>query len=441
MNHVYLEFLNKYNLTSGDYVVAAISGGPDSMALLSILNDVSKEKNFKIVCAHINHGLRKESEDEKVMVEKYCNENNIIFEYMKIDNYNKDNFHNDARKKRYSFFETLIKKYNSKYLFTAHHGDDLAETIFMRISRGSTIQGYAGFAEFSYNNGYVIARPLIKLSKDYILSYVKENNIPYAIDNSNSKDVYTRNRIRKNIIPEFKKENSKILSKINQFSETLFQCYEYIDKVVETKMQVLYKDNILNVDLFMKEEKIIQISVLQKMLNKQYGEQISLINNKHIEDLYNLIYSKRKSSSISLPKNIVAKKQYNKLQLILKEQEYGNFEYVFNKKIMLPNGKTIEQIENFNKNSNYICLLNSSEINLPLYVRNKEDGDIIYIKGLNGKKKISDIFINEKISNNERKTWPIVVDSDNQIVWLPGLKKSKFDKQKDENYDIILWYH
>ena len=441
MKHVYDDILNNYNLESDDYVVAAISGGPDSMALLSILNDVSKVKNFKIVCAHINHNLRKESEEEKIMVEKYCNDKNIIFEYMKIENYNKDNFHNDARKKRYAFFEKMIKKYKAKYLFTAHHGDDLLETIIMRISRGSTIQGYAGFARFLPKDDYIIARPLITLSKDYILSYIKENRIPYAIDYSNSKDVYTRNRIRKYIIPELKKENENILVKINQFSDTLFEYSNYIDKVVNEKLSNVCINNEISISAFLTEEKIIQVNILQKWLSSYYKDEISLISNKHIDELFNLINSKRASNSIYLPKKTIVRKQYDKLYLSTIKDDNDFFDYIFEDKIELPNKKIIEKVSSYTRNSNYICLLNSSEIKLPLHVRNKKDGDLIYIKGLNGKKKISDIFINEKIKVDDRQSWPIVTDSDNQIVWLPGLKKSKFDKQKDEKYDIILWYH
>lgn len=441
MKHAYLDILNNYNLKKDDSVVAAISGGPDSMALLSILIEASKQIGFKIICAHVNHNLRIESETEKIMVEEYCKNNNVVFEYMKIEDYNKDNFHNDARKKRYCFFEQLINKYQAKYLFTAHHGDDLAETILMRISRGSTIQGYAGFSRISKKNNYFIARPLIELSKDELLKYVQKKNIPYAIDYSNNKDVYTRNRIRKYVIPELKKENNKFLEKINQFNETLLLYSDYIDEVVNDKLKTICSENKLFINSFIKEKKIIQLNILQKWLGSYYKEKIVLISNHHVMDLYNLINSKKPNIKIDLPDNIVACREYDKISLLKSDKQKNNFDYTFNKHIELPNGKMIDEVTEFTRNSNYICLLNSNEVKLPLHIRNKKDGDKMYIKGLNGKKKISDIFINEKISIEDRKSWPIVTDSDGQIIWLPGLKKSKFDKQKEENYDIILKYH
>ena len=92
-------------------------------------------------------------------------------------------------------------------------------------------------------------------------------------------------------------------------------------------------------------------------------------------------------------------------------------------------------------NNNYICKINSSEVKLPLYVRNRKNGDKISVKGMNGSKKVNDIFIDNKIPASERNLWPVVVDSENTIIWLPGLKKSKLDKTNNEKYDIILKYY
>ena len=128
---------------------------------------------------------------------------------MEINNY-RGNTENYARKKRYEFFENLIKKYQAKYLLTAHHGDDLTETIIMRLIRGSSIKGYAGFSEITYKENYKIYRPLITKTKEEIFDYVQKNDIPYALDKTNNSDKFTRNRIRKYILPNLKKENKNI---------------------------------------------------------------------------------------------------------------------------------------------------------------------------------------------------------------------------------------
>ena len=152
INFLEKDIFNEENLS----VIVACSGGPDSMALLDILLKFRTDKNLNIICAHVNHKLRVESEQEKIDVENFCKNNKIIFEYMEIAKYDKDNFHSQARNIRYEFFDKLMKKYNAKYLFTAHHGDDLIETILMRISRGSTVKGYSGFNKITKKANYYL---------------------------------------------------------------------------------------------------------------------------------------------------------------------------------------------------------------------------------------------------------------------------------------------
>ena len=135
MKNVY-KFIESLNIKEEEYIVCAISGGPDSMCLLNILVELKNKYKFKIVCAHVNHNMRVESNEEEIFVKNYCLDNDVVFEYMKITKYDNDNFHKCARNIRYEFFENLIKKYHSKYLFTAHHGDDLMETVLMRIIGG-----------------------------------------------------------------------------------------------------------------------------------------------------------------------------------------------------------------------------------------------------------------------------------------------------------------
>ena len=107
----------------------------------------------------------------------------------------------------------------------------------------------------------------------------------------------------------------------------------------------------------------------------------------------------------------------------------------------MPNGRNIEVVDSSSLTNNNVCRLSKDDITFPLHVRTRKDGDKMSVKGMIGRKKISEIFINEKISSKERDMWPIVVDSNGIIVWLPGLKKSKFDKTKEEKCDIILKYY
>ena len=156
------------NLNKNDSVVVGVSGGPDSMALLHMILEVKKTIDIKIICVYVNHNVRKESAKELVFISDYCKNNGIIFESMTIEEYGNDNFQNEARNKRYNFFKKVVEKYNSKYLFTAHHADDLMETILMRIARGSTLKGYSGFSKVVEKNNYKIIRPFISVTKSEI---------------------------------------------------------------------------------------------------------------------------------------------------------------------------------------------------------------------------------------------------------------------------------
>jgi len=441
MDKAYDFIMKDIDLHYGETVVVGVSGGPDSMALLHLLIKIRNVLDIKIVCAHVNHNVRKESSSEKIFVENYCLKNNIIFEFMKIEDYGDDNFHNEARSKRYTYFNELIEKYNSRYLLTAHHGDDLMETILMRIVRGSTLKGYSGFSKIVDMGNYILLRPLIFATKKEIYDYNKRNKISFVVDKSNEKDVYTRNRFRKYIVPEFKKEDENVHQKFYKFSKTLQEYNDYIDKQVSKKIKKIFVQNVLNIEEFKKEERIIQMKIINYILEHTYEDDLMLVTDKHTELLYNLILSSKSNLKIHLPNNIIAIKEYDTCVLVKEENNNQEYEIELIEFANLPNGKNIEVVKKSTLVNNNVCRLNSDEIKLPLHVRSRNNGDKMSVKGMLGRKKINDIFTDEKIKLSERDTWPIVIDSSGTIVWLPGLKKSKFDKTKDEKYDIILKYY
>lgn len=435
MNKAYDFLLNNNLLSNDDNVVVAVSGGPDSMALLHLLQRVREVIKINIICAHVHHNIRKESDDEKLFVENYCEKNNIIFEYMKIEEYGEGNFHNEARNIRYNFFEDVIKKYNAKLLFTAHHGDDLIETILMRIVRGSTLKGYAGFSKITDCGYYKKVRPLIFHTKDEILEYNKLNNLTYVMDSSNEKDDYTRNRYRHVLLPFLKDEDLNVHEKFLNFSELLIEYDSHFDIDISNH----YSNKCLDINSFLAMDSLSKKKIVSYILKDVYNDDLSLITNRHVELIIELINNNKPNVELSLPDNIIATKEYDKLSF--KEMSI-NYDYniLLEDITLLPNGKYLCIVDSVDDNSNYICRLSSEEVKLPLYVRNRNDGDRIDVMNLSGSKKVKDIFIDEKIPMGERKLWPIVVDSDDNIIWIPGIKKSKYNKSKDEKCDIIIKY-
>ncbi len=427
--------LEKLKLDKEKYLIVGCSAGPDSMALLHYLKNNTKNN---IVCAHVNHNVREESKEEENYLKKYCKNNNIIFETTTLSNYKENNFENEARKKRYGFYTKIINKYKSKFLFLAHHGDDLIETILMKIIRGSNLEGYAGIKEISKYNNYYIIRPLLNYTKEDLIKYDQENNINYYIDKSNSDIKYTRNRIRKNILPLLKEENNNIHNMFLKYSKTLLEYNNYIDNITNNYLKNIYS-SYLNIEKFNKLDNFIKKSLLYKLLNNIYDNTPNIIKEKNIDDILDIINSNKPNIFINLPKNKICIKEYNKLYFKNKKEENNNYKIEL-KDIVETNNFIIKKIKSTEENSNDICRLNSQNIKLPLYITNKKDGDYINVLGLNGKKKIKDIFIDKKIPKEKRNNYPILIDSNNNVLWIPNIKKSKFNTKKNEFCDIILKY-
>ena len=429
--------IEKFIPNEEENIVVGCSAGPDSMALLHYL--IHNTKN-KIICCHINHNVRKESKEEEKYLKNYCQKQNVPFEVYKIEKYGENNFENEARIKRYNFYEQTLKKYNSHYLFLAHHGDDLIETIIMKINRGSNLEGYAGIKEISKQKDYTIIRPFLSYTKEDLLDYNERNNIEYFIDKTNLDTTYTRNRIRANILPVLKNENKDIHKQFLKYSKVLLEYNTYIEEVIKEKENSIYKDNILDLNLFKKEKTFIQKNVLYHILNNTYQNIPNIITDNHINNILKIINSPTPNLSVDLPKNKQARKTYNKL--IIKEKENNP---PLNYKVPLQEENIfgsilIKKINKTSENGNDICRLNTKNITLPLYFRNKLPGDKISLYNSPGTKKVSDIFIDKKVPKEKRETYPILVDAKDKIIWIPNLKKSKFNSNSEEFYDIILKY-
>ena len=435
-----LKIENTFTFNKLDRIVVGCSTGPDSMALVDMLLKIRDKYQLSIIIAHVNHNVRKESFEEAKFLEEYCNKNNLIFESMIIENYGDDNFHNEARFIRYNFFENIVHKYEADYLMTAHHGDDLIETILMRMVRGSNLAGYGGFKSIVEMDDYAIVRPLICYTKKELEDYDKENKVPFFIDESNNKDTYTRNRYRKYVLPFLKEEEPNVHEKFLKFSNSLYEASKYITKSRDKALTRVIEDNKILIDKFLLEDNYIQKEILYYLLSDFYQDDLILVNDKHIDLMLDLIRSSKANSYVNLPNEVLAKKEYNYLEIIRETEVVTGYEIEFDNYVTLPNNHSIKKIEKTDDNSNNICRLNSKDITLPLIIRTRKIGDKIEVKGLGGSKKVKDVFIDKKISLADRDSWPIVLDSTGKIVWIPGLKKSTFDKKKSETYDIILKY-
>lgn len=431
-------FIKNIDLGDDKYVVIGVSAGPDSMALLHMLK---KNIKPKIVCAHINHNVRTESQEEEDYLKSYCKKENIIFESMTIASYTKNNFENEAREKRYCFYEKILQKYNSHNLFLAHHGDDLIETIIMKIIRGSNLEGYAGIKTYSYLENYKIIRPLLSLTKDDIIKYNKANKITYYVDKTNTNTKYTRNRYRKYILPFLKKEDKNAHLKFLKYSNILQEYDEYINYEIEQKIKNIYSKQKININEINKEHYFLKKNIIFYILSELYDNKANIIKEKNILDIMKMCEDKKPNYIINLPKKYIAKKEYNYISLEeRKETKEKSYNIILQKQNIIDD-IIIKLVDKNDTDGNDVCRLNSQNIKLPLHLRNKKNGDVIKVKGLNGTKKIKDIFIDAKIPRDKRNNYPLLTDDDDNILWIPNIKKSKYNVKKDEFCDIILTSH
>lgn len=423
--------LNDINFDN--YVVVGVSAGPDSMCLLNLL----EKKTNKIIVCHINHNIREQSIIEEEYLKTYCQEHNLIFESMTIKEYKENNFENEARKIRYKYYEEILNKYNSNKLFLAHHGDDLIETILMKIERVSNIEGYAGIKRISKLKNYDIIRPLLPYTKEDIITYNKSHNITYYIDSSNTNIDYTRNWYRHKVLPILKEKDKNIHLKFLKYSETLQEYNEYIDREINKKLSTIYQNNIINSDVLNKEDYFLKKNILYYIMNDIYNNESNIITEKHIQNILTMINSNKPNLSINMPQSKILVKEYNKLYIKKNIKEEKKYKIIFENTTKI-DSLEIKKVAEEESDGNNICRLNSKNIKLPLYIRNRKDGDYIILKNSNYRKKVKEIFIENKLPISKRNNYPMLVDSDDKVLWIPNMKKSNLCYKKDENYDIII---
>ena len=303
----------KYNLIEdGDKVVVAVSGGPDSITMLDILNEIKNEKiiDFEISVAHINHMIREEAKLDELYVKNYCEEKNIDFysksiDVLKLANNNKTGTEEMGRIVRYKFFDEVLEKTGSNKVSIAHNKNDKAETMIMNILRGSGISGLKGIEP---KRGKYI-RPLIECERYEIENYCKEKNLNPRIDKTNFDNTYTRNKIRNIVIPYIKQEfNPNIINTLSRLSELVVEEDDYIEnKVKKAYETLLIKENkkeiILDLKKSNEEEKVIKSRIVLYTITRLLGN-CQGIGKVHIEDIIKLCSNNIGNKFLTPNKNI-----------------------------------------------------------------------------------------------------------------------------------------
>ena len=297
-----LETIKKYDLIEeGDRLVLGVSGGPDSICMLDILNKISKNKelgySFKIVVAHVNHMIRNEAKDDEKYVEYFCDKNGIDFysksiDVQKIANNSKIGTEEAGRNARYDFFEEVLNMsaVRGNKIAIAHNKNDKVETVIMNILRGSGVSGLKGI---DAKRGKCI-RPLVECERFEIEKYCDAFALNPRIDKTNFENIYTRNKIRNIVLPYIKEEfNPNIIDTIDRLSNLIREEDDFIDNQVRKQYegQLLIQENseeiILDLKKFNNLEKVIKSRVLLYTISRLFGSSKG-IEKIHIEDVIKL---------------------------------------------------------------------------------------------------------------------------------------------------------
>ncbi len=453
------DFINKHQLLENNTkIIVGVSGGPDSLALLHFLWNQRTIWNVYIIAAHVDHMFRgKQSEEDMNFVKNFCEVHDIPFEGIQIDVLSYQNTHGvsaqvAARECRFAYFKQVMEKHQAQYIALGHHGDDQIETILMRLVRGSTWEGQAGIkAKRAFSNGYII-RPFLAVTKEMIEEYCFKNNLRPRVDPSNEKATYTRNRYRHTILPFLKEENRNVHERFQQFSEAILEDEKYLQELTVDKMNTVIRriqvDEInLKISSFLNMPNPLQRRGIQLILNYLYGEIPSSLSNIHIESLLTLLSGNRPSGTLHFPNHLRVERSYDDCLFTFHEMKNSSFCFTIDGpgQIILPDGGVIitevwEHYPSVKTGNNYF-IIDPDTLSFPLKVRNREIGDKMTLKGMKGRKKVKDIFIDRKIPMKDRDIWPIIENGNGEIIWLPGLKKSTFEATDRSKGRYILLQH
>ncbi|MCM1992048.1 tRNA lysidine(34) synthetase TilS [Oceanirhabdus seepicola] len=435
----------------GDTIIVGVSGGPDSMCLLNILVALKDKYKLRIIVSHINHGLRgKEADDDEKYVEKYCQSKGIIFRAIKVNaneiaNIRKISSEMAGRDVRYEFFNKLKDEYNGNKIALAHNANDVAETILMRIARGTGIDGLEGIK--AVREGVYI-RPILCLKREEIEDYCDTYNLNPRIDKTNLENIYSRNKIRLDMLPYLKEHfNEDIISTLLRLAKNVARDNDYfrseVQKLLKVYCEVQEENVVLKEELFGSHEALLTrcirgcIAILKGDTNN--------LEQVHIYDIIKL--SKKESGKkINIPGGLVAMNSFGDIIIFKKETkvtEKLNMKLEINEKNILPNGDVVEmllknrsEIKSFSK-SKCTKYFDYDKIKGNIYVRYKNDGDTMVPLGMKGRKKLKKIFSENKIPQHMRNTLPIIT-FDNEIAWIIGYTLGEKYKIDNETEKVLI---
>ncbi len=455
------KYIKEHKLVSGgDKVLLAISGGPDSMALLEALFILSEELKISLHVVHLNHRFREEAKKEAEFVREKAQEKGLPVTILEYDvpgyrDINRLSSQEAARQIRYSLFRQVALETGSARIAVAHHSDDQVETLVLNLIRGTGLEGLKGMQPERDWQGIRIIRPFLALTRKEIETYLAANNIESCLDKSNLKETYFRNKIRIRLLPLLEQEyNPALRKRLLSLSKIVAETEAYMEEKTEEALTAVAKPfsgeegegTFLNRREFLRLSPAIQARVLRKSLACLLPG-LKGLSSRHISSLRRLA-SGETGASINLPGSLKASLTYNTILIIRETGKPLAFTPVFLPvpgRVNLPALGLSMKAEILDREKapwppdpKKEALLDYDTIReaTRLLLRRRRPGDKFRPLGLTGSKKLKDYLIDKKIPRANRDNLPLVMIG-GDIIWATGLEIGDAYKIKPETKKIL----
>ena len=431
------ETIQNYRMLESDRpIIAGVSGGPDSMALLDVLLNLVPNP---IIAVHLNHQFRgKDAEEDAEFVRAECLKKAIpvVIRTFNVPAYMEETglgAHDAARKIRYQILLEEAEKWNSDRIALGHHANDQAETILMRILRGSGVHGLAGIPYTRDMDQVKVVRPLLDVTRKEIENYCQIRSIPYRTDLSNLSTKYFRNEIRLEVIPYLMKYNQNLVAHLHQLGRMIRDEDHYLNREAELLLKehlIESKDQTYTLNVLTLQR--LDIALQRRMIHLilKYLNLKQEVTYTHIDGIIKLIDHEHPSKSVDLPGARIYR-NYDQL-VFTTDRSVKNLTYQVELTIpsetILPFTKQKVKafiLDFYKKQEGIWAVFDYDRLEGKLLmIRTRNQGDRIQIHGLNGSKKVKDLFIDQKIPKGLRDQYPIL-SAEEMILWIPGIARSK----------------
>ncbi len=443
--------VNHFNLLKkGDRVLVAVSGGPDSVALLFGLFALKTGLNLKLFVAHLNHKLRgTESDEDERFVRNLASQLKLEFFSKKVDvkkeaKKQKLSIEECARKVRYQYLEKIAQKIKADKIATGHQADDQAETFLMRLLRGA---GGAGLSGIPPKRGKII-RPLIRTTRKEIESYLKANKITVRLDSTNYLPDFYRNRIRLKLLPKIKKEfNPKIVEVLNRTADIISGQQEFVEKTSERTLpgSGIFRQDKIIIDLkkLSGYDICLQREMIRICIRKLKGD-LNRLSFDSVDRSLNLIRQKKSGKKIKLVGKIWLEVGEKEIVCFI-EKKKKEFDYLLTipGEVNLRGGKVRikseiiqRQLRNLIPPNRIVAYLDMDKMQKPFRLRNRKKGDRFTPLGMRGAKTLADFFIDAKVPHHLREE-VLILTSKGRIVWVVGYRISEEFKVTEKTRKVL----